>query len=193
MKQEDLLRNIAETAYNVGYGAKKHFATYDITAKMPGIIAFTSTAVGVFSLLIDFTSKKYLSALFIVLGVVGLRIGMWDHKKAEYAKAGEALTAIFNKLKDLYFQVKALEGSDCSKYENEFFSIRDEYSKLGRSDQILFSDWYAHYKFFWQQQIKWVEEKRPFGLWRDKLPLSFSVCLMFALIGATVALVLIFL
>ena len=184
MKKEDLLRNIAETAYNVGYGAKKHFATYDITAKMPGFIAFSSTAVGVFSLLVEYTSKKYLSAAFIVFGVVGLRISMWDHKKTEYAEAGEALTAVFNRLKSLHFQVKAAPDADLPKFEKELASIRNEYSKLGRSDQILFSDWYAHYKFFWQQQIEWIEENRPFSFWRDKLPLSFSAVVVLTVLGA---------
>lgn len=186
MKKEDLLRDIAETAYNVGYGAKKHFATYDITAKMPGFIAFSSTAVGVFSLLVEYTSKKYLSAAFIVFGMVGLRITMWDHKKMEYAEAGEALTAVFNRLKALYFQVKAAEDADLTKFEKELSTIRNEYSRLGRSDQILFSDWYAHYKFFWQQQIGWIEESRPFSFWRDKLPLSFSAVVVLAVLGAIV-------
>ena len=40
MRQEDLLNQIAETAYNVGFGAKKHFATYDMIEKLPGIINF---------------------------------------------------------------------------------------------------------------------------------------------------------
>ena len=39
MKKE-LLQQIARTAYNVGFGAKKHFATYDMVEKLPGIIEF---------------------------------------------------------------------------------------------------------------------------------------------------------
>ena len=30
MDKDDLLKHIAETGYNVGFGAKLHFATYDI-------------------------------------------------------------------------------------------------------------------------------------------------------------------
>ena len=190
MNKEDLLRNIAETAYNVGFGAKKHFATFDITSKLPGTIAFASSAVGIFSLLFESTSKKYLSAAFIVFGFVGLRISTWDHKKMDYAEAGEKLTAIFNRLKALYFNVKAAETADLSVYENELSAIWDANTKPGRSDQILFSDWYAHYKFFWQQQIEWIEESRPFSFWRDKLPLSFSAFLMLAVVGSILTFVL---
>ena len=34
MTKEVLLKRIAESAYNVGFGAKKHFATYDITLEL---------------------------------------------------------------------------------------------------------------------------------------------------------------
>lgn len=34
MRRDDLLKHIADTGYNVGFGAKKHFATYDITDKV---------------------------------------------------------------------------------------------------------------------------------------------------------------
>ena len=43
------------------------------------------------------------------------------------------------------------------------------------SKQILFSDWYAHYKFFWQHQIEWVDEQKKFDFFRDKVPLSLYV------------------
>lgn len=185
MKKEDLLVMIAEAGYNVGYGAKKHFATFDITAKVPGLIAWTSTAVGVFSLLFDFSSKKILSAAFIVLGLMGLRIGMWDHKKKEYAEKGERLTMLFNRLKKLYYQVKDAEEVDLPKHQKELTTIQNEYSEVGASDQMILSDWYAHYKFFWQQQIGWIEESRKFTLLRDKIPLSFSV----AVVGAVFAVI----
>src|ERR1035437_3257855 len=106
MTKQDLLKRIADTAYNVGFGAKKHFATYDITAKVPGFIGFVSTAVGVFGLVFDLLSTKTLSAAFIVLGIMGISITLYDHKKEKYAEAGTKLTQIFNRLKALYFNVK---------------------------------------------------------------------------------------
>ena len=42
MNKAELLKCIAETGYNVGFGAKKHFATYDLLEKMPGWIGFIS-------------------------------------------------------------------------------------------------------------------------------------------------------
>jgi hypothetical protein len=46
MDKNNLQKQIAETAYNVGFGAKKPFASYDIIDKMPGVISFLSLATG---------------------------------------------------------------------------------------------------------------------------------------------------
>jgi hypothetical protein len=186
MTKQDLLKRIADTAYNVGFGAKKHFATYDITAKVPGSIGFVSTAVGVFGLVYDSLSTKSLSAAFIVLGIMGICITIYDRKKEKYAEAGNKLTQIFNRLKSLYFNVKAAQETDLLKFEQELNSIESEYSKIGISDQMLFSGWLAHYKFFWENQIDWIDEQKHFRLFRDKLPLSFTASIATLIIAIIV-------
>ena len=185
MKKEDLLKSIAETGYNIGFGAKKHFATYDIVAKVPGIIGFTSIAVGIFALFLDFLSTKYLSAAFIVFGVMGLCISHYDHKKNNYEEVGKELTQLFNKLKALYFHAKTAEISDFSSFENELANIEQDYYAKAISEQILFSDWYAHYKFFWQQQIDWIKEQKQFSFFRDMIPLSLLITVIVFLVCAS--------
>ena len=69
MDQAGLLRSIATTGYNVGFGAKKHFATYDIVEKAPGWIGFISSAVGVLALIYDPLSAKLPSAILVILGI----------------------------------------------------------------------------------------------------------------------------
>lgn len=182
MTKPDLLRQIAQAGYNVGYGAKKHFATYDLAGKAPGFISFLTFAVGLYFLLLDFTAKKYFSAACIILGVVGLRISTWDHKKDEYAKVGRDLTGLFNSLKALYYQVKASDSTDMSPFFARLEALQNEYNTTCLSNQMLFSDWYAHYKFFWQQQIDWIDGELHFTLFRDKLPLSFMAAVVFAIL-----------
>lgn len=184
MQKDDLLKNIAETAYNVGFGAKKHFATYDIVAKVPGLIGFSSTAVGIFALFLDFLSAKVLSAAFIVFGVAGLCISYYDHRKQGYADAGRELTQLFNRLKSLYYNAKDADSGDLSQLEDELKKIENEYYSTCISEQIMFSDWYAHYKFFWQHQIEWLNEQKHFGVFRDKVPLSLWVVLGIAAVGS---------
>lgn len=185
MDRDGILKIIAEAGYNVGFGAKKHFATYDIVEKAPGIISFFSIAFGVYSLAFSELSIRFLSALFTVLGVVGVYIQSYDSKKSEYESSGIALTRIFNELNRLYNRAKISTENDFSGIMEELREIEGRYYGCCISKQILFSDWYAHYKFFWQHQIEWVNEQKRFRLFRDKVPLSFVVfvLLVFAAFG----------
>ena len=185
MTKDELLKSIAETGYNVGFGAKKHFATYDIVEKIPGIIGFISLVFGIYALAFDGLSTKFLSASFIVLGVVGLYISLYDHKKSVYMDCGVKLTQLYNDLAKLYRNAKSANDTDIENIANQLTQLQDKYYDSCQSNQIVFSDWYAHYKFFWQHQIDWVDEQKHFKLFRDKIPLTFSlffICLFVILI-----------
>lgn len=172
MDKDSLLKTIAEMGYNVGFGAKKHFATYDIVQKAPGIIGFLGIALGIFGLIFDSLAAKIPSATLAVLGVMGLYITLRDPRKAEYEKVGKQLTQLFNQLRNLSRSVES--GADIPQSFAELQRIEKEYYHISISEQILLSDWYAHYKFFAQQQTDWIESHRPFSL-ADKLPLSVRV------------------
>lgn len=185
MKRNDLLKCIAETGYNVGFGAKKHFATYDLVEKSPGWISFISIAFGIYSLAFKELSTSFLSASFTVLGVVGLYVSMYDAKKSDYEKAGVELTKIYNQLRALYYSVQSKSDSDdLTNLISEYQQLESQYYSVGLSKQILFSDWYAHYKFFWQHQIEWVDEQKNFSFFRDKVPLSFYMFLVVLIVMA---------
>ncbi len=174
MKKDDLLKHIAETAYNVGFGAKKHFATYDIVAKAPGAISFLSLAFGIYALVFESLTAKHFSATLIILGVMGLYIFLYDSKKDEYSSNGQKLTDLFNELKQLYGKTKSSDGpfdDEIKKLEE----IEQAYTNVSSSHQILLSNWYAHYKFFWEHQIGWIDEQLNFRFLRDKIPLSLSI------------------
>ena len=178
MKKDQLLKSIAETAYNVGFGGRKHWATYDIVDKVPGSIGFLSTAFGIYALIYDKLSEKHLSAAFIVFGLVALYITFYEPKKTQYAESANKLTKLFNALRDLYRDVQSHAGDDVDIFVDRLHVIEKDYYETCISKQILFSDWYAHYKFFWQYQIDWLDEQKKFKLLRDKVPLSFSFCIV---------------
>jgi hypothetical protein len=170
----------------VGFGAKKHFATHDIIEKVPGLISFLSMTFGIYALVIKTLSTELISATFIVLGVMGLYISMYNHKKDAYEKSGVALTQIFNELKGLYLRAKnSDESSDLSAYQKELSEIESRYYPLCISTQILFSNWYAHYKFYWEHQIGWVNEQLKFSFFRDKVPLSLWLTVLILIVGWT--------
>jgi len=174
MNKDDLLKHIAETAYNIGFGAKKHFATYDMVAKAPGLISFVSFAIGIYALIIESLNTKFISATLLILGIIGLYISFLDSKKDSYFQIGNKLTDLFNDLKRLYGSVKAV-NTPTQEQLNNLEEIEKKYTQISSSHQILFSNWYAHYKFFWEQQIEWIDEQKKFSFWRDKIPLSFSL------------------
>ncbi|MCG8394483.1 MAG: SLATT domain-containing protein [Pseudomonadales bacterium] len=186
MKKDELLKAIAETGYNVGFGAKKHFATYDIVQKTPGFISFFSMAFGIYALAFDGLSTKFLSASFIILGIVGLYISLYDSNKSEYEKSGIALTKLYNEIGTLYRKAKSADENEITELGKQLSALQDEHYSLCQSKQIMFSDWYAHYKFFWQHQIDWVNEQKQFRFFRDKIPLTLSVFVIGTFLGISI-------
>lgn len=181
MNKKGLLESIADTGYNVGFGAKKNFATHDIVQKAPGLIAFSSLTVGIFALIFEPLTSKLVGATMVIMGIISLYVSNYDAQKEVYNQEGKRLTELFNKLGDLYREVDALANDeDLSPYQERLDTIRSDYYSRSISKQIMLSDWYAHYKFFWQHQIKWVNEQKKFSLFRDMIPLSFSVTFLFA-------------
>ena len=172
------MKMIAESGYNVGYAAKKHLATFDIVEKVPGWLALLSIAAGIGALFIPEMEQKFVSATFLVLGVASLFINFYMQDKDKYAKAGDALTGKFHELRALYQHVKAESPtSNMSAFAATHDRIQMEALSLGIPKQIFLSDWYAHYKFFWQAQTGWMDEQLRFRFWRDKMPLGLILFL----------------
>jgi hypothetical protein len=190
MQKKDLQRYIAETAYNVGFGAKKHFATYDMAEKIPGILTFLAMAIGIFGLVYDGLNAKPISATLLVFGLIDFYLSQYkDDDRNNYASKGTQLTEMFNQLKALYFEVSSKPDTELPQYAERVKEIEANFYSQAAPRQMLFSDWYAHYKFFWQHQIGWIEKELKFTFWRDKVPLSFLGTVGPGLIAACFALV----
>lgn len=179
MNQNSLLKLIAESGYNIGYAAKKHLATFDIVEKVPGWIGLISLGVGVYALFVPALEEKSISAAFILIGVASMFINFYTADKDKYVSAGSALTGKFHELRQLYQQVKSQSSAtDFSPFLATHQRILNEASTLSIPKQIFLSDWYAHYKFFWQAQTGWMNEQLHFTLFRDKLPLGFTLTVL---------------
>lgn len=172
MNKTEALNYVATNGYNVGFGAKKHFATFDIIEKIPGIIGFFSILFGIISSnYLSLNLANHASVFLTIFGVVSVYISCYLPLSKKYEKSGIELTRIYRLLKISYSNIK----SDESKIDEEINTVEGlmgEFYKHSISKQILFSDWYAHYKFFGQAQTQWVDEELGHTLLKDKIPTS---------------------
>lgn len=173
MKKENFLKILAEHGYNVMYGAKKHFSTYDIVEKIPNYISLITLIIGIVQLyypLIPY--NKEISVIIIIVSVLSFQINQFNLTKEKYIEVGNELIQIHNQLKNLYFKIKDSEKDYVEEeIQNELDILLDRYYEISISKQITFSSWYAHYKFFSETQYSWMDEQINFT-WKDKFPKS---------------------
>lgn len=184
MNKDLLLKDIAESGYNIGYAAKKHLATYDIVEKAPGWISILSLSFGVLALVVPKLNNNILAAFLLIVAYAVFYFNSYQDGRHEYSKVGSRLTTIFTTLRSLYYEVKSRDDVvNLDDLEARYRELLNESQSIGISKQIFLSDWYAHYKFFWQAERSWLEEKRPFTFWRDKIPLSATLVGIFLIIA----------
>jgi hypothetical protein len=179
MTKEKLLLTIATHGYNVGFGAKKNFASHDIVVKLPGWIGFITLAIGILQL--GYTSlgcNKELSATIILVSVASLYLSAYNARVQDYDKEGIRLTTLFNRLRDLYYTVQAKEDDEFVEEQEKLNIILNELYSTTISKQVFMSQWFAHFKFFYEMQIDWVNEQLHFRFFKDKLPNSIKIFLL---------------
>jgi hypothetical protein len=181
MEVNNLKKHIAETAYNVGYSAKLHFSSFEMIEKLPGVISFLSMSFGIYALAFSELSTEMMSCTLLVFGLLGLYISMKNSDKENYESKGIKLTGLFNELKHL--MAEAEQPDQClDSISNRLKDIENTYNQSCASHHLMFATWFAHYKFFWEQQTGWVQQYRPFGFFRDKIPLTLWVSFVFLLL-----------
>ncbi|WKA60323.1 SLATT domain-containing protein [Planococcus shenhongbingii] len=171
-----LLKEIANYGYRAGFGAKKHFATYDMSQNIPITIAVIGILAGIGQVAYpDNNFSTGLAILLIMASIIGLIMNPFNEKKENYDKVGSELTEIFNELQNLFYEVKVSPEETYTEQREKLKSLVKEFNSTGLSHQMFGSDWYAHYKFFFQMEKQWIEEVRPFKLWGDKIPASLLI------------------
>lgn len=178
-RRDDFLDQLANFGYNVGFGAKKNFASFDMINTIPSMVTLASIVIGIMSLVFDSFAARHIAAYVTISGVVGVYIETFRSRSEQFVKAGISLTGTFNKISNLYHKAaSARSEEDMDAVEKEYLLLQETYQSQSSPNQVPFSDWYAHYKFFWQGQIGWIDERKKFRLFRDKIPLSSVVTIM---------------
>lgn len=188
MNKEELLKLIATRGYNVYFGAKKHFATYDIIEKLPRAIALLGLLIGIWQLWRpDFSYSQLISFLLIVSSVYSYTITQYDGEKQNYEIVGKQLTDIHNDLHRLYLNVKSSNASVFPDQEAELEDLMASYNDKAISKQILLSHTVAHFKFFGEAQITWMDDELNFTFWKDKVPKVYHLILWLVVAIVTIA------
>jgi hypothetical protein len=176
MTREKLLHTIAKNAYNVGFGAKKNFASHDIVIKLPSWIGFITLAIGILQLgYSNLGNNKELSAALILISVASLYIGFYNSSIEKFQKEGDRLIQIFNKLRDLYYEVESETKSDFTLEKNKMDNLMSEFYSENVAKQVFLSQWFAHFKFFYETQIDWIDNELHFKFFKDKFPNSLKI------------------
>lgn len=188
MDKDKFLTTLAEHGYNVQFGARKHFATYDIIEKIPGRIAFLTLCIGIWQIYKpDFNFNKEVSLLIIFASIAALLINQYTNQKDDYRKTANRLIEIHNALKEMYYKIQSSSTPTVDQiHQDKLQELLREYYRISISKQIFFSDWYAHYKFFYQCQYEWINEQKNFT-WKDKIPLSARLVVALILITIVIA------
>ena len=183
MNRDQLLKEVAKTGYDVLYAAKKHFATYDIVEKAPGWLTISTLGIGIFGLVIPALTNSILSAAILLVGVAAIYFNQFQDQRQKYADAGGSLIRTFNKLRAIYYDVQARSATDeLSDLRARYQDALAEAEQVWLHKHIFLSDWYAHYKIFWQAQIDWLDEQLNFRLFRDKIPLTGTIAVVLVIV-----------
>ncbi|WP_180361636.1 SLATT domain-containing protein [Paenibacillus polymyxa] len=187
MNKEELLKLIATRGYNVYFGAKKHFATYDIIEKLPRALALFGVFIGVFQLWqTKFPYNDIVSFMLVIAGIYAYTITQYDAEKKMYDEVGAKLVQIHNGLHNLYLAVKSSNANSFANEEAQLQKFMDEYYSIAISKQIFFSHTVAHFKFFGESQIEWMDEQLNFT-WKDKLPKIYKLLFFIIFISIILA------
>ncbi len=174
--RESLKKRSAQIGYNLGYGTKRHFATYDIVEKTPAYFGVFSFAVGIAFLIYKNDSlATFIGASSSVIGFALLYLNDYLNEKGKYIDTGKQLNILYGKVYSIYEKSKSCQESEISNLDSELTNINDEFQKISIHKQVFFSNEYAHFKLFWESQPKWFVDELGLTFWKDKIPAIWQI------------------
>lgn len=185
-EEEQLKRDIAEVAYNIIYGAKLNYSSYELSKLFSTGLSYFSLAIGVITLAWVDLATKNLSVVLLLFGLFGLLVSKSPDSLVALKTGGNKLTELYDSLKNLYAQVDTLENLQIAR-EN-MVSIQDEARGYYQTDQLLFSSWFAHQKLFSEHQPDWMCRELGLTFWKDKIPSTLKFIMLLFVFASVMAL-----
>lgn len=181
MTEQTVTKQIAREYYNVIYGAKLNFASFDTCEKLPSFISFLSLALGVLALSFDSFNNKVLASFLLIAGIVGLMLKPREMLKEKYLDAGVKLTVISKSLELLHSQDMLPDEERRRQLE----TLQEQHHAVLQPPPILLTSWFAHYKLFFEHNNKWFCTE--LGLtWKDKIPFTLRTTIITLLVSVLI-------
>lgn len=187
MDKDKLKLRCAEISYNVIFGAKRHFSTFDIVEKVPTYFGVSTTAIGIYQLAYRQNSTT-LSVIITSIGVALIYLNFYNSEKDKYVSVGKKLTDTYNKLRSLFNEIDQADTAHLAILEQKLNETNSEYQQISLHKQVFGSGVFAHYKLFCEAttQSKWLVKELRLTLWKDMVPASTKVLAVVVLIGISV-------
>lgn len=179
-EKEHLKKNIADAAYNIIYGAKLNFSSYELSKYISTGVSAFSLAIGIISLAFVDLATKELSVALLLLGLLGLLVGKSPDSMVNLKNGAIKLTKYHDQLKILYYEVDLSPTTESIQTCLE--TIQNEAREFYSTEQLPFASWLAHHKLFNEHQSGWLCDALNLTLWKDKLPSTLKLLIKLIII-----------
>lgn len=177
MTEQTVRKQITREYYNVLYGAKIHFASFDICEKLPTVISVISLSFGVLGLAYAEFNSKALAVLLLLIGIIGIVLKPREALKEQYNEIGSKLTTLSKRLEILFGEIDEQDQASIQRGRDKLSQIQSEHSQVVQLAPVMLSSWYAHYKVFSEHNSGWMCKELNLK-WTDKVPLSLRMTLL---------------
>ena len=180
MENKTLMRRSAEIGYNMYFGAKRHFSSYEIVETVPTYFGIITTGIGVYQLAYPSTEwTTIVSVTTIVVGFAIWHLNSYSHDKDKFQEIGKELTKNYYEVRSIYEKAKNASPSDLVRLEEDLKNLNSNLQSKSIYKQVWGSGVFAHYKFFGESQVQWLVDELQLTFWKDKFPASLKALLLF--------------
>lgn len=176
MNRESLRKRIAQYGYNMGFGAKRHFATYEIVEKVPAYFGVITFAFGIIFLKYQNTALADLVAVLTSsLGFAIFYLNFYSNDKEQYVETGKKINTCYSKTRSLFEKSQHCHENELATLETELNGINDEFQKISIHKQVFLSNEFAHFKLFGESQSDWFVKELRLKFWKDMIPAVWRI------------------
>lgn len=177
--RESLKKRSAQLGYSIGFGTRRHFATYDIVEKTPAYFGVITFALGIIFLTYKNDGlANLIGATTSIIGFALFYLNFYLNERDKYVETGKKLNILYGKVHSVYEKSKICPDVEIPTLENELININDEFQNISIHKQVFFSNELAHFKLFGESHSDWFADELKLTFWKDKIPAIWRIYLI---------------